>query len=141
MQQALHQMQLLESGGSFKEAAELLAAAMEAYKEEQDREGWGGEALKEEHAGGDGLGGEGLAGMGGSGGMGSSTTSTQGSGVHFRITDAFGVSRGRLDADGSVFGPNGDLLAYIEADGRVGTSEMSYVGQVRSSRQYVVGST
>ena len=52
----------------------------------------------------------------------------------FVVRDALGDERCSLTADGRVLGPGGSpLLAYIEADGTVGSSEMRFMGRVSAA--------
>ena len=48
----------------------------------------------------------------------------------FCVLDTSGTPRGRVGTDGTVTGPGGEVIAYIEADGRVGTVDLKYAGQV-----------
>ncbi len=50
----------------------------------------------------------------------------------FAVHDAFGRLRSVVRQDGSVVGPCGQLMAYIEDSGEVGDVNLSYVGSVQA---------
>ena len=52
---------------------------------------------------------------------------------HFVAMDAFGNERHTLASDGCVTSPSGRVLAYIEADGTVGSADLEYLGEVTAA--------
>jgi hypothetical protein len=50
----------------------------------------------------------------------------------FAVHDAFGRVRSLVRQDGSVVGPCGQLMAYVEESGEVGDVNLSYVGSVHA---------
>jgi len=54
--------------------------------------------------------------------------------VRFRVIDEEGRLRSTLTQDGTVLGPHGQVLSYIEADGTVGDANLQYLGEVAAAR-------
>ena len=48
----------------------------------------------------------------------------------FRVLDSLGKPRASISADGTVSGADGQVMAYIEADGTVGDAMLNYLGEV-----------
>ena len=108
----------LEATGDFEQAAELLAAAMEALKTEQDLAHGRSQVVVKRAAGRD---------------CGEAATAyvDEATSVSFTVRDVLGTERATLTADGCVLGPGGvAVLAYIESDGRVGSTELKLIGGV-----------
>jgi hypothetical protein len=57
----------------------------------------------------------------------------------FTAYDALGHLRTKLMIDGSVINAQGNLLAYIEADGTVGAPDLDYVGEVTAPSDASLG--
>lgn len=53
--------------------------------------------------------------------------------LQFAAVDAYGKVRAKVLSDGSVKSPSGRVMAYIEADGTVGSADLVYIGEVTSA--------